>query len=146
MMMIQIASMLAFAVLASGADETDEVRSVLRRFNEVMRKPETQSFRGLFTSQSDYRDGAHTLKGPDTIVFLLTNSQAWSERTPPMLEEVSIRLVGPSAAFVDARVIQYGSTILKSSVPVVLLLEKDAGVWKFSSWRMSTCAVPLWRE
>ena len=77
------------------------------------------------------------LKGRDALAFLFANRQVWSERTPPMIQEESIRLAGPTAAFVDAQLVQYGSTIVKSGTPVVLLLEKEAGAWKIASWRMA---------
>jgi hypothetical protein len=97
----------------------------------------------LFTSEADYHDGTRHLKGPDTLVSLFINRQLWSERTPPTLQEESIRLVGSSAALVDALLVQYGSTIVKSGIPVVLFFEKEAGAWKISSWRIAGCAIPL---
>ena len=140
---MRIVSFLAMAVLAEGADNSDGIRSVLRGFNEAVRKREPQSFRTVFTSQADYRDATRSLKGPDALASLFTHQQVWSERTPPMLQEEAIRFIGGSAAFVDAQLVQYGSMIVKSSVPVVLLVEKEAGAWKISSWRMLACGIPL---
>jgi ketosteroid isomerase-like protein len=135
--------LLALAVggLAMGADETEAIRVALRRFNEAVRKPEPQPLRAFFTPDADYRDATRALKGADALASLFADRQAWSERTPPMLQEESIRLAGPTAAFVDAQVVQYGSTIVKSGVPVVLLLERGAGEWKIASWRMAACPV-----
>ena len=142
-MTIKLVTLIAVFMLAAVADEHDEIRTVLGRFNEPVRKPESQSLRTLFTSQADYRDTTRALKGRDGVVSVFTNGQVWSERTQPMLQEETIRLVGTSAALVDAHLVQYGSSILKSSVPVVLLLEKDARLWRISSWRMSGCVVPM---
>jgi hypothetical protein len=60
-----------------------------------------------------------------------------------MLQEESIRLAGPSAAIVDAQLVQYGSTIGKQAIPVVLLVQKEAGVWKIASWRTVSCLTPF---
>jgi hypothetical protein len=143
MITIRIAAILVTATLAAGGDDSQEIRAVLRGFNEAARKPEPQSFRGLFASEADYRDAERSLKGPDALISLFTNRQVWSERTPPILQDESIRLVAPSVAFVDAQFVHYGSTILKSAVPVVLLLKKEADTWKISSWRMLSCGIPL---
>jgi hypothetical protein len=132
---------LVAALVTRGAG-LKETRSVLRNFNEAVRKPESPAFAALFTLNADYRDATRVLRGRDAIVSLFTGRQVWSERTPPLLREESIKLVGPSAALVDAQLIQYGSTIVKSGVPVVLLLEKEAGTWKISSWRMLGPADP----
>src|SRR5687767_5986836 len=143
MITIRIASILVTALLAAGADDSQEIRSVLRGFNEAVRKPERISFGILFAPEADYRDAERSLKGTDALVSWFTNRQVWSERTPPMLQDESIRFVAPSVAFVDAQFVQYGSTILKSGVPVVLLLKKEADTWKISSWRMLSCVIPL---
>ena len=132
---------LAIAGLAMGADETEAIRAALRRFNEAVRKPEPQPLRASFTADADYRDATRVLRGADALASLFADRQAWSERTPPMLQDESIRLAGSSVAFVDAQLVQYGSTILKSGVPVVLLLEKAAGEWKIASWRMAAWPV-----
>jgi hypothetical protein len=52
-----------------------------------------------------------------------------------MLQDEEIRLVGPYSALVDALLVQYGTTTGRSSVRVVLLLEKESGEWKISFWR-----------
>ncbi len=131
--------LLSIAAYAMGADEPGAIQTTLSRFNGAMQQAEPQSLRAFFVSNADYRDASRVLKGPDALIALFANRQMWSERTAPSLQEVSIRLVGRAAAFVDAQLVQYGSTIVKSSVPVVLLLEKEAGAWKIASWRTSTC-------
>jgi hypothetical protein len=107
------------------------------------RKSEPQSFRILFWAEADYRDAQRSLKRPDALIFLFANREVWSEQTPPRLQDESIRFVAPSVAFVDAQFVQYGSTILKSAIPVVLLLRKEADIWKMSSWRMLSCGIPI---
>jgi hypothetical protein len=54
-----------------------------------------------------------------------------------------IRLAEKSAAFVDAQLVQYGSIVVKTMIPVVLLLKKEGDVWKIASWRTGACPTPL---
>ena len=129
---------LLLATSAMAAD-FEGVRAVLRGFNAAAGGREPEAMRRLFTVQADYSDGDRRIEGPDAIVTLLLRGQTWSEVTPPVLQEEGIRFIGPFAALVDARLIRYGSTIVKSSIRVVLLVEKEKGVWKISSWRVSSC-------
>ncbi len=142
-MAIKLLMAVALTGLAVSAGDAGAIRAALRGFNEAVRKAEPRPLRAFFTSDADYRDITQVLKGPDALVSLFANRQVWSERTPPMLQEQSIRLAGPSAAFVDAQLVQYGSTIVKSVIPVVLLLEKEADVWKIASWRTAACSIPI---
>jgi hypothetical protein len=142
-MMMKLLMVVAISVLAVSADDTEAIRTALRGFNEAIGKAQPQSLRAFFTSDVDYRDATRIMKGPDALVSLLTNRQVWSERTPPMLQEISVRRTGSSVAFVDAQLVQYGSTIGKLVIPVVLLLEKEPDVWKIASWRMGSCLTPF---
>jgi ketosteroid isomerase-like protein len=136
-MSMKLLFVFAIVGLAVGADEAEAIRAVLRRFNQAVHKPESQPLRAFFTLDADYRDATRVLKGRDALGLLFANRQVWTERTPPMIQKESIRLAAPTVAFVDAQLVQYGSTIVKSGTPVVLLLEKEAGGWKIASWRMA---------
>jgi hypothetical protein len=132
--------LIAFATGAFPADNSAGIRAVLQQFNKALRQPEAQALQKFFTPAADYRDLSRNVTGSHTIASLLSSGQrVWSERTPPAVEEHGIRMIGQSAALVDAYVIQYGSTVVKSMVPVVLLLENDGGAWRISSWRTSNC-------
>lgn len=134
-MKARIILLLVAAGLAACADETAKVRIVLRDFNRASQKPDPQLYGLIFTSNADYRDSTRTLKGRDALVSLFVNRPRWSERTAPMLRDEEIRLVAPGAALVDARLFQYGTTTGRSAIPVALVLEKEDGEWKISSWR-----------
>jgi hypothetical protein len=54
-----------------------------------------------------------------------------------MLQDEDVRLVGPCAALVDARLVQYGTTAGTSGIRVVLVFKKQGGEWMIASWRMS---------
>ena len=48
----------------------------------------------------------------------------------------AIRLVTPDVAFVDATGSQYGSVILKRTIPAVFVLKRDGGAWLITVMRM----------
>lgn len=132
---------LAAVGLVACADETAKVRSVLRDFNRASQKPDPQLFQTLFTLNADYRDSMRILKGRDALVSLFISRRRWSERTAPLLQDEEIRIVGAATALVDAQLVQYGTTLGKSAVRVVLLLEKEEDQWKISSWRTFGSAI-----
>jgi uncharacterized protein (TIGR02246 family) len=134
-MTARIVVILVAVGLVACADEAEKVRSVVHAFNTASRKLDPQLFASLFTSNANYRDSTRTLKGREALVALFVNRPRWSERTAPMLQDEEIRLVGPYSALVDALLVQYGTTTGRSSVRVVLLLEKESGEWKISFWR-----------
>ena len=135
--------LLAFATGAFAADNSVDIRAVLQEFNKALRQPEAQTLQKFFTSAADYHDVSRKVTGADAIASLLSTGQGvWSERTPPALQEHGMRMIGQSAALVDAYVVQYGSTVVKSMVPILLVLENEGGVWKISSWRTSDCTLP----
>jgi hypothetical protein len=139
MKLLLIAATVAIAALA---DDAEDVRAVLRRFNEAARKLETDALEAILLANADYRDGTRVLRGSDALVSMFADRKPWSERTPPTFQDESIRIVGTSAAFVDAQLIWYGSTLGKSTTAVVLLLEKQAGAWKIASIRVASCGIP----
>ena len=94
-MAIKLLMVVALSGLAVNADDAEAIRAALRGFNKAIGKAEPRPLRALFTSDADFRDVTQVLKGPDALVSLLVNRQAWSERTPPMLQEQFIRLAGP---------------------------------------------------
>ena len=59
--------------------------------------------------------------------------EIWSEKTHPMVVVRSVQFESSKAARVDAERIQFGSVLLRSGVPVVILLEKKRGTWKIAS-------------
>ena len=48
----------------------------------------------------------------------------------------AIRLVTPDVAFVDATASQYGSVILKRTVPAVFVLKRQNGAWLITVMRL----------
>jgi len=141
MAMIKAVLLLAAVGLVACADDTAEVRSVVRDFNRASQKPDPRLFASLFTPDADYRDSMRILKGREALVALFASRQRWSERTAPMLQDVEIRIVGAATALVDGQIVQYGTTLGKSAVRVVLVLLKEDNQWKISSWRTVGSAI-----
>ena len=127
--------MLSLPLLLFAADDSAGVRSSLNRFNQAVSSQDRQALAALFTTDADYRDGHQSVQGAAAITSLLTGQQLWTEQTRPTLQEQSIKLLGPSTAFVDAQLVQYGSVMGKSSVPVVLILKQTENHWKIFVWR-----------
>lgn len=127
--------LLTCAGLQAASNDEADIRSVLRSFNEAAVNAESELFQSLFSRTAEYRDGFRSLKGRDTVIALFTERQIWSERTPPHLDVVQIRMAGPASAVVDAQFSQYGSLTFNSRIPVVLLLRNESGAWKIQAWR-----------
>jgi len=60
----------------------------------------------------------------------------WGEVTPPFIEIQSVQFVSPDVALVDASQTQFGSVILKRTVPVILLMKLDGKEWRILSMRL----------
>ena len=49
----------------------------------------------------------------------------------------AIRLVTPDVAFVDAAASQFGSLIMKRTMPAVFVLKREGGAWRISVMRIA---------
>jgi hypothetical protein len=108
---------LTFVGLAPAAQATDEddIRKVLVAFNDLTQRP-------------------HVLT-PDADLTPLRHF-AGQEVSQVYFEVRSIRLLPPDVAFVDATASQYGSTIMKRSMPAYFVLRKVAGEWRVAVMRV----------
>ena len=141
--MSKLLILVVIAAIPALANDTDDIRAVLRTFNDAVRRADPQPLRQLFTAEADYKDVARSFTGPGSLAEFFSSPQVWSERTPPILQDESIRFTGSSTAFVDAHLVQYGSMIVRSGVPVAILMEKKSGAWKIGSWRTVGCFMPM---
>jgi hypothetical protein len=105
-----------FAALAyQGADE-QAVRKAIATFNDLQARPT------VLTPDADLTPLAR-YGGPGV-------SQVY-------FEPRSVRIVTPEVVFVDARATQFGSTILKRSMPAYFVLRKTGGEWRVAVMRVS---------
>ena len=116
---------------------SQEIGVLLRQLAAELNQPEQGDLRRIFTGTADFRRGS----GPVVSVFerfrrLGFERQPWSERSPWTIRADSIRHIDSSHALVDATLTQYGSNIPKLEAALVLMVEKETGTWKVSSFRM----------
>jgi hypothetical protein len=60
-----------------------------------------------------------------------------ADLSPVYFEATTIRFVTPDVAFVDAVASQYGSTIMKRTMPAMFVLKREGGVWRISVMRIA---------
>ena len=62
---------------------------------------------------------------------------AGQEVSQVYFEATAIRLVTPDVAFVDATASQYGSMIMKRTMPAVFVLKREGGAWHIAVMRIA---------
>jgi uncharacterized protein (TIGR02246 family) len=106
------------------------IRSVIAAVNEARRDSGTRALSRLFAPDGTLRvDSRIIATGRDAIEKALEKSQVWNEVTAPTIHHESVHFVAPDVALVDATQTQYGSLILKRTVPVTLLMKLDGQEW-----------------
>lgn len=132
--MLRKCALLAFVIVAAGAQDLDPIRSVIVEVNKARLGDDVEAFSQLFARDGTLRIGDEIVaRGQDAIQKALKRSQVWSEVTAPRIGKELVRFVSPDVALVDATQTRYGSLILKQSAPVTLLLRLDGGVWRIVS-------------
>src|SRR2546429_8537006 len=126
--------LVSVAVRAQGPDP---IRSLITEINEARSRSDARAFSRLFTVDGDLRLGNKILAiGPSAIEHALRQRVIWTETTPPIVGNDSLRLLLSDLAIVDADQTQYGSLILKESIPVTLLLKRDGASWRILSLQL----------
>jgi hypothetical protein len=64
------------------------------------------------------------------------SNEPWSEVTAPGVTIRSIRFVTPDVALIDAANTQYGSVILQTRIPVLLVMRREGIDWRIVSLRV----------
>jgi len=130
----------ALAVLAQEPDrslETDRIRSVIAEVNKALSRSDAAALSRFFTVDATLRSGQFVATGRAAIVSAFERQRsAWSEVTPAFIETEAVTFVSADTALVDATQTQYGSMILKRSVPIVLLMKLDGKEWRILSMRL----------
>jgi hypothetical protein len=60
----------------------------------------------------------------------------WPEVTKPVIAVRSTRFITSDVALVDAANTQYGSIVVKREIPLLLVVKKEAGVWRIAALRV----------
>jgi hypothetical protein len=103
--------------LGHAADDTDAIRHVLASFSDARQRP------SVLTGDADLAP--------------LTRLPGW-EASQVYFEARSIKFLTPDIAFIDAAASQYGTLILKHSVPAYFVLRRVAGEWRVAVFRVDT--------
>jgi len=64
------------------------------------------------------------------------SKEPWSEVTTPRVVIRSIRFVTPDVALIDAANTQFGSMVLQTRIPVLLVMRKEGTNWRIVSLRV----------
>ena len=95
----------------------------------------------LFTSDA----GIELARLSDIDQGLAPADMPWPEVTKPVIAIRSTRFITSDVALVDAANTQYGSIVVKREIPLLLVLRKDAGVWRIAALRIALdLAQPPW--
>jgi uncharacterized protein (TIGR02246 family) len=120
------------------AQEPIGIRSVIAKLNQARKNSNAKALSELFAPDGMLRVGATVVaSGQDAIGDALDKRAAWSEVTAPVIGKVSVRLLSPDVALVDATQTQYGSLIVKQSDPITLLMKLDGNEWRIVSLWLS---------
>jgi hypothetical protein len=108
--------MLAASVWAAGPGDSEAIRKAIATFNHPHERA-TVLARDADLSPLDRFAGQEVSQ----VYFAVT----------------AIRMVSADVAFVDATASQYGSLIMKRSVPAVFVLKREGGAWRISVMRVA---------
>jgi hypothetical protein len=132
---------LALAQEPARTADVDSPNSLMGAVNEALRMNDAVAFSNLFIPDADLWVGGEQIgKGPGAIQGAVRNRGVWSEVTPAQLDNAAVRLISPDVALIDAKYTRYGSLVLKRTVPVLLVVKHENGVWRIISMRFVSSA------
>ena len=120
------------------ADSASDRAAVERIVKVVLASAATdESISALFAADAESVLGSELgrLREMDRRLLGLSK-EPLSEVTPPMVDIQSIRFVTSDVALVDAASTHYGSLVLHSRIPVLLVLRRDGADWRIVSLRV----------
>jgi hypothetical protein len=83
-------------------------------------------------------DAAQELRGLERsgAVWFEDADRPWPEVTRPKIAAGHIRFITPDVALVDAALAQYGTVVLRRSLPLLFVMKREGGGWKISALRV----------
>jgi hypothetical protein len=115
------------------ADEAEDLTAIGQLFttlNKAIAASDLKIAAGLFEPAS-----------VTAVERFTSNRRPWSETTPPRLAITSIRFASSDLAIVDAESTQFGSVVIKSTTPVLIVLQRKNTDWKIAAFRPFPVAV-----
>jgi hypothetical protein len=121
--------------LPTPAQQLDSVQSFLEILNRALRA-DAAALAPLFTDDSECRFGNNAVAaGPKAIAEALV-PPAFSEQTRPRLENPTVFPFSSEFTLISARLVSYGTLILRQDRHVLLLLRETRAGWRIVSWSM----------
>lgn len=122
---------------------TGEVLRAVHALNDALRRADAEKFASFFARDGDLWIGGEIAgAGPGGIGGVIQQPPPWSERTPPSIQKVSVRVLSRNLALVDARLVQYGSVTVRQTAPVTILLQRQHDQWLVLTMRVNSCCAP----
>ncbi len=130
------------AAPAERAEATASIEAVIRALNHARQQGDVNGAAGLFAPDADiWMNGSRVARGPAAVKELFVECPPWSQTTRPWIRTDSVRLLGPDVALVDAVAVRYGSVIVKSEIPITIVLRRQPAGWRIASFRTMCCSV-----
>jgi hypothetical protein len=120
----------AFTWAEEDADQT-AIQRVIDALN-IYKSSGNQRALDLFTNDA----GGEFARLLELDRWLAPTNAPWTEVTKPVLTVRSTRFITTVVALVDAANTQYGSIIVKREIPLLLVMKKEAGVWRIAALRI----------
>jgi ketosteroid isomerase-like protein len=138
-------SLIALGQEPDRSPEAGRIRSVIAELNKAFSRSDAVAISRFFTPDGDLRIGRFVATGRAAIVRAIERQRSvWGEITPPFIETQSVQFVSLDVALVDASQTQFGSVILKRTVPVILLMKLDGKEWRIlSMWLFLRSPYPV---
>ena len=140
----------ATATLIALAEEPDRpadvarIRSVIAELNKARNTSDGKAFSNLFSPDGTLKIGNDIVAtGRVAIEKTVTKPLFWSEVTAPAIGNESVHFLSSDLALVMGTQSQYGSMILKKTIPVTILLKLEGKEWRIVSlWLHSSADLP----
>jgi hypothetical protein len=138
------ASLIAMAEEPDQPAEAARIRSVIVELNKARKTSDGKAFSNLFSLDGTLKIGNQIVAmGRVAIEKTLTKPLFWSEVTAPIIGNESVHFLSSGLARVVGTQSQYGSMILKQTIPVTILLRLEGNEWRIVSlWLHSGADTP----
>jgi hypothetical protein len=138
------ASLIALAEEPDRRADVARIRSVIVEFNKARKSSDGKAFSNLFSPDGTLKIGNEIVAtGRVAIEKTVTKPLFWSEVTAPIIGNESVHFISSELALVMGTQSQYGSVILKQTIPVTISLKLEGKEWRIVSlWLHSGADIP----
>jgi hypothetical protein len=129
---IGVLAMLSACTWADERTDQAAIQRVVDALNDY-KSGRSRQASDLFTSDS----GIELARLSDIDRGLAPTDTPWPEVTKPVIVIRTTRFITSDVALIDAANTQYGSIIVKREIPLLLVVRKDAGLWRIAALRLA---------